>query len=76
MADEKEGPKFPLFDPQQDVESFEDPKRNLQAKNHRILRRVPATREVGEGEMVLSVVAGIRKLHVKIDGTLFSTVLT
>jgi hypothetical protein len=76
MPDEKSPPTFPLYDSQQDVESFEDFERNLQGKNHRILKRNPATREVGEGEIIFSIVGGVRKLHVKLDGILVSAVLT
>ena len=73
---EEEKPPFPLLDAYKDTESFADPKNEFQSRNHRIYRRLPSPREVGEGEIVFSVVAGIRRMHAKLDGMLVSTVLT
>lgn len=76
MPEDKEMHPFPQFDPVPDTESFVDLKQTYQTKNHRIFKRAVAEREVGEGEIVFSVVGGVKKLHVKLDGILISAVLT
>lgn len=60
------------------VEDFNDPGvlRNLQSINHRLLDgREPELNELGEREIVFSIVSGVFKLHTKIQGKLKSVVL-
>ena len=40
------------------------------------LRRNPGSNDLGELEALVSVVAGVKKLHIKIDGVIVSTLLT
>ena len=48
-----------------------------QTKLHKIFKeRLPSTREIGEGEFVLSRIGGVIKLQTKVDGVLKSVTLT
>ena len=67
---------FGINERSQDVSDFGDPVQRTAKVNVRIFSRAPAAKELGEGEHVYSVVSGVRKLHVKLQGVVVSTTLT
>lgn len=73
MADPK---KFGINPGDRDVSDFGGPKERPAKVNSRILDRAPDAKELGEGEHAYSVISGIRKLHVKLQGVVVSVTLT
>lgn len=73
MADPR---KFTVNRADRDVADFGDPKPRVAHVNVKIFDRVPGANEIGEGEHVYSVVAGVRKMHVKLQGVVVATTLT
>jgi len=59
------------------LEDFDDPAGKSQPVNAKIFRgREPSKKELGEGEHGYSIIAGVKKLHTKIDGVIVGVVLT
>lgn len=69
-------PKFkPKLAPIIDPDDFGQKQRGSLVVNKRLTRNV-GTRDIGEGEFAISIVGGVKKLNVKINGEIVSTLLT
>lgn len=69
-------PKFkPKLAPIVDSDDFGQKERGSLVINKRFTRNV-GTRDIGEGEAALSIVGGVKKLNIKINGEIVSTLLT
>jgi len=83
MAEDKFGTSDKDFRPDftggNNLEDFSDPlsaKSFFQTINHRLFIRVPTINEVGDREIVFSLVGAVYSLHTKIEGVIKSVVLT
>jgi len=61
-----------------ELEDFSDLslEEDIQERKHKISTRLPAAREIAEGQFVLSNVSGVVKLHTKVNGVIKSVTMT
>lgn len=76
MAQPKDPRKFGINDQSTDVTDFPGPRQRSAPVNAKIFDRAPDAKELGEGEHAYSVISGVRRLYVKLQGVVVSTTLT